>query len=135
MIVKEGKLCFEAAPQVYLTAKDIREVQLAKGAIRAGIELLLRSLDIKPEEVDLVEIAGSFGFHLREESLLNIGLLPGAFKGKIRFVGNTSKAGGAAFLLNREHREYMEGLVKEIEALELSGQKDFDRIFVKALSF
>lgn len=135
MVIKDGKLSFEAAPQVFLTPKDIREVQLAKGAIRAGIEILLQSLDIKAEEVDRVEIAGSFGYHLREESLLNIGLLPKSFKGKVSFVGNTSKTGGEAFLLNTELRALMNNLVKEVEAIELANQKDFDKVFVKALSF
>lgn len=135
MIIKDGKLSFEATPQVFLTPKDIREVQLAKGAIRAGIEMLLLSLNIKAEEVAMVEIAGSFGFHLREESLLNIGLLPKELKGKVSFVGNTSKTGGEAFLLNTDFRESMNSLVKEIEAIELANQKGFDKVFIRELSF
>lgn len=135
MVIKDGKFCFEVTPQVFLTPKDIRQVQLAKGAIRAGVEMLLLSLNVKAEEVALVEIAGSFGFHLREESLLNIGLLPKEFKGKISFVGNTSKTGGEAFLLNTDFRESMSSLVKEIEAIELANQKDFDKVFVRELSF
>ncbi|MEA4847687.1 MAG: ASKHA domain-containing protein [Clostridiaceae bacterium] len=135
MAIKDGKLCFEAAPQVFLTLKDIRQVQLAKGAIRTGVEMLLRSLNVKAEEVDSVEIAGAFGFHLREESLLNIGMLPKEFKGKISFVGNTSKTGGEAFLLNTDFRRSMDSLVKEIEVIDLADQKDFDKIFVKELSF
>lgn len=135
MVIKDGKLCFEAAPEVYLTAKDIRQVQLAKGAIRAGIEMLLLSLNVKAEEVALVEIAGSFGFHLREESLINIGLLPKEFKGKVIFIGNTSKTGGEAFLLNTDFRKSMNSLVKEINVIELANQKDFDKVFVRALNF
>ncbi len=135
MVLKDGKLCFEAAPQVYLTSKDIRQVQLAKGAIRAGVEMLLLSLNVKAEEVATVEIAGSFGFHLREESLLNIGLLPKEFKGKISFIGNTSKTGGEAFLLNTDFRKSMNSLVKEIDVIELANQKDFDKVFVRELNF
>lgn len=135
MVIKNDKLCFEVEPQVFLTPKDIRQVQLAKGAIRAGVEMLLISLNVKAEEVALVEIAGSFGFHLREESLLNIGLLPKEFKGKISFVGNTSKTGGEAFLLNTDFRNSMNSLVKEIDVIELSNQKDFEKIFVRELSF
>ena len=135
MVLREGKLCFEAAPQVYLTSKDIRQVQLAKGAIRAGVEMLLLRLGVKAEEVTSVEIAGSFGFHLREESLLNIGLLSEKFKGKISFVGNTSKTGGEAFLLNTDFRNSMKCLVKDIDVIELANQKDFDKFFIRELSF
>lgn len=135
MAIKDEKLCFEAAPQVFLTPKDIRQVQLAKGAIRAGVEMLMLSLNVKAEEVDSVEIAGSFGFHLREESLLNIGLLPKEFKGKISFVGNTSKTGGKAFLLNTDFRNSMNSIVKEIDVIDLAEQKDFDKVFVRELSF
>ncbi|OGO79544.1 MAG: ferredoxin [Clostridiales bacterium GWB2_37_7] len=135
MIIKDGKLCFEVAHQVFLTPQDIRQVQLAKGALRAGVEMLLLCLNVKAEEVALVEIAGSFGFHLREESLLNIGLLPKEFEGKISFIGNTSKTGGEAFLLNTDFRESMRSLVKEIDAIELANQKDFDKVFVRELSF
>lgn len=135
MVIRDGKLCFEAAPQVFLTLKDIRQVQLAKGAIRAGVEMLLLSLNVKAEDVTTVEIAGSFGFHLREESLLNIGLLPKEFKGKINFVGNTSLTGGEAFLLNTDFRNLMSSLVKEIDVVDLSDQTDFDKLFVRKLSF
>jgi uncharacterized 2Fe-2S/4Fe-4S cluster protein (DUF4445 family) len=135
MAIRNGKFCFEVASDVYLTPKDIRQVQLAKGAIRAGIEMLLLSLNVKAGEVSLVEIAGSFGFHLREESLLNIGLLPKEFKGKISFVGNTSKTGGEAFLLNTDFRDFMKDLVKKIDVVDLADQKNFDRVFIKELSF
>ena len=131
----DGKIAFEVAKGVYLTQKDIRQVQLAKGAVRAGIEFLMDAKDLKAQEVDEVQIAGSFGFHLRAKSLINIGLLPKEFEGKIDFVGNTSKSGGLAFLLNQKYREEMESLVTEIDVIELSNGENFDRIFVNCLSF
>lgn len=131
----EGKPAFQVAEEVYLTQKDIRQVQLAKGAVRAGIEALLLSQQVSAEEVNLVEIAGSFGYHLRAKSLINIGLLPKEFEGKVTFVGNTSKSGGKAFLLNTDLRRYMEKLVGDIESVELSNRDGFDKIFLKALNF
>jgi len=62
--------------------------------------------------VDKVLIAGSFGYHLREKSLINIGLLPKEFEGKVEFVGNTSLSGAKAFLLNQTYREKMKEMVK-----------------------
>lgn len=132
---KDGKPVFYVTENVYITQSDVRQVQLAKGAIRAGIEMLMKALDIKAESVDCVEIAGSFGYHLRESSLVDQGMLPEAFRGKVKFVGNTSKSGGKAFLLNRDMRTYMEKLVGDIRDVELSQDEEFQRVFVKALSF
>ena len=135
VVLLEGKLAFCVAEDVYLTQKDIRQVQLAKGAVRAGIEALLLSQNVRAEDVDLVEIAGSFGYHLRAKSLINIGLLPKQFEGKVTFVGNTSKSGGKAFLLNTDLRRYMEKLVEKIDSVELSNREGFDKIFLSALNF
>lgn len=131
----DGKIAFEVTEGVYLSQKDIRQVQLAKGAVRAGIEFLMDAKNLDAQDVDEVQIAGSFGFHLRAKSLINIGLLPKEFEGKIDFVGNTSKSGGLAFLLNQKYRVEMEALVQEIEVIELSNGENFDRIFVSCLSF
>lgn len=131
----EGKAAFDVSDGIVLTQKDVRQVQLAKGAIRAGIEALLMNEHVPAEAVDRVEIAGSFGYHLREESLIHLGLLPASFTGKVVFVGNTSKSGGKAFLLNTQLREEMVGVVSEIDAVELSNRDDFQKIFVDALKF
>ncbi|MDR1943709.1 MAG: ATP-binding protein, partial [Synergistaceae bacterium] len=69
------------------------------------------------------------------DSLINIGLLPKEFRGKIEFAGNTSSSGGKAFLLGRQYREVMERRVKEIETLDLAGMEGFDKAFVSALAF
>ncbi len=132
---KDGKPVFYVSKNVYITQGDVRQVQLAKGAIRAGVEMLMTALGVSPETVDCVEIAGSFGYHLRESSLINQGMLPEAFRGKVKFVGNTSKSGAKAFLLNQGVRTYMEQLVGEIKDVELSQDPKFQDVFVKALTF
>ncbi|MBJ6726236.1 ASKHA domain-containing protein [Geomesophilobacter sediminis] len=131
----EGKTSFRLTERVHLTQKDVRQVQLAKGAVRAGIELLLQSLDIEAQEVGRVLIAGSFGYHLRAESLLVIGLLPHEFAGKVEFVGNTAKSGGEALLKSRAAREEIAEVVCGIEVVELANHADFDRCFVESLKF
>lgn len=131
----EGKTTFYLTDKVYLTQKDIRQVQLAKGAVYAGIVALLEQLNVPPESVDEVLIAGSFGYHLRERSLLDIRLLPRVFKGKVRFIGNTSQSGAAAFLLNKTFREQMKALVESVEKVELANTPDFEKLFVKSLNF
>lgn len=131
----QEKLAFEAAPGIFLTLKDIRQVQLAKGAIRAGVEALFISLDVEEKQVDRVLIAGSFGYHLRAKSLVNMGILPKSLEEKIEFVGNTSKTGGTAFLLNHNCRKTMEELVGKIQSVELANVENFDKIFIKAMGF
>lgn len=135
LVKQDGKWIFKITEDVFLSQKDIRQVQLAKGAVRAGIEFLLESKVVRANDVDKVLIAGSFGYHLRPKSLINIGLLPNEFDGKIEFMGNTSKAGGQAFLLNKNYRSELEESVSQIEVLELANYKDFDKVFVKCLRF
>jgi len=135
LIKHEGKAAFQVAENILLSQKDVRQVQLAKGAVRTGIEFLLKDAGIEAGEVDRILIAGSFGYHLQEKSLLNLGLLPKVFAGKIDFVGNTSKSGGQAFLLNLGVRDEMAALVKKIFVIELVGIPDFDKVFVRCLGF
>lgn len=135
LVKLDGKIAFQVAEKVYLTQKDIRQVQLAKGAVRSGIEFLMKSKEVEAKQVDKVLIAGSFGYHLRAKSLINIGLLPAEFAGKIDFIGNTSKSGGRAFLLNVGYRKEMEALVGEIEVVELANRDDFDKVFIASLAF
>jgi uncharacterized 2Fe-2S/4Fe-4S cluster protein (DUF4445 family) len=132
---KDGKKAFFIAPNVYLAQKDIRQIQLAKSAIRTGIEMLLAHFNLVAGDITRVEIAGSFGYHLKEQSLLNIGLLPAEFAGKVCFVGNTSLSGAVAFLLNADFMDKMQKLVRRIDAVELAKHENFDRAFVKYMSF
>ena len=132
---QDGKVFFRITERVSLSQKDVRQLQLAKGAVRAGIEFLLEKVGIAAGSVGKVLIAGSFGYHLRTESLLTLGLLPPEFAGKISFVGNTSKTGGEAFLLNRAARREMAALVTGIEVVDLASFPDFDRRFVECLGF
>jgi uncharacterized 2Fe-2S/4Fe-4S cluster protein (DUF4445 family) len=110
-------------------------VQLAKAAIRAGVELLLRANNISAGQVDRVLIAGSFGFHLRTASLIHLGLLPREFKDRVAFVGNTSKSGAQAFLLNRRLRDELKQLVQQVRVLELANDPAFEKTFVQSISF
>jgi len=132
---RDGKTLFDLGNNVYLSQKDIRQVQLAKGAIRAGIDALIQLRELKPNDVDTVLIAGSFGYHLRPESLINLGLLPVAFADKIKYVGNTSKTGAIAFLLDRNAREELFLIVQSTPTIDLAHSPNFDKIFVDALAF
>jgi uncharacterized 2Fe-2S/4Fe-4S cluster protein (DUF4445 family) len=131
----EGKNAFFITDTVYLTQKDIRQIQLAKGAVRCGIEMLLSRFDIAAESVNEVIISGSFGYHLNEASLINIGLLPPQFAGKISFAGNTSLSGAVAFLLNVSFREAMKKTAAGVDKVELAQDAGFERTFIKYMGF
>lgn len=126
---------FNLAPEVFLTQRDIRQVQLAKGAIQAGITFLLKESGISPEQVDQVLIAGAFGFHLSTEGLISLKLLPEVFRDRVTYVGNTSKTGAQAFLANAPFRDTMDALVREVAVVELSGHPEFEQTFVRCLGF
>ncbi|MDX9872107.1 MAG: ASKHA domain-containing protein [Clostridia bacterium] len=132
---REDKPVFYITPEVFLTQQDIRQVQLAKGAIRAGIEALLARSGLVETQVQEVLIAGAFGYHLRESSLFNIGLISPAFAGKIRFVGNTSQSGAAALLLNQGFRTPLQDLAAKTAKVDLADTPGFEKLFISCLEF
>lgn len=133
----DGQLSFVISEEgpVFLSQKDIRQVQLAKGAIVAAIELLLKELHISHDAINEVLIAGAFGFHLNPASLIGIGLLPLAFRDKIRFVGNTANEGAKAVLLNYDASVEVLKIGQNITIKELSLQPEFQEYFVQSLAF
>ncbi|MDR3579800.1 MAG: ASKHA domain-containing protein [Oryzomonas sp.] len=135
-LVGEGsKAAFSINDTVSLTQKDVRQVQLAKGAIRAGIELLLREEGLEPKHLDRVYIAGSFGYHLREQSLTTLGLLPPEAAGKVMFLGNTARSGGEMLLVDHRLRSGLKTLVDQVRVVDLAGNPAFERVFMEAMGF
>lgn len=132
---REGKTVFYLTPEVYLTQGDLRQVQLAKGAVRAGIDVLLARNGMTGLEVDRTLIAGSFGYHLTVRSLVDIGLFPPEFDGKVEYVGNTSRTGAEALLTHGPSRAELVRIVRNIDAVELANDDGFTKIFVAAMAF
>ncbi|MFZ5818187.1 MAG: ASKHA domain-containing protein [Bacillota bacterium] len=123
------------APGVSLTQKDIRALQLAKGAIRSGIDLLMQVAGIGPEELDAILLAGAFGNYLRRESAIRIGLLPPVAPERVRPIGNAAAAGAKLALLSKEGRARAEALAREAHWIDLATHPDFEEIFMEALNF
>lgn len=126
---------FYITDDIYISQKDIRQIQLAKGAISAGISMLLKEVNISLEMVEEVVIAGAFGYHINEDSIKTIGLIPKGFKGKITFVGNSSIEGARLALINKDILETIIGYKNKIEIVELSTKDEFQDYFVESLSF
>ena len=135
-IVSYGnQLAFQIANTVSLTQRDIRELQLDKAAIRAGIEVLLEYAGGTPGEIETVYLAGSFGSQMRPESLVRIGLFPKDFVSKIRPVGNAAGLGAVIALLDCNALEEADEITKRIKYIELSRESLFSSKFVKHLHF
>lgn len=122
----------ELAPGVVLTQKDIRQLQLAKGAIRSGIDLLMHVTGCTP---DAILLAGAFGNYLRRESAIAIGLLPPVPAERVLPVGNAAAMGAKLALLTRSGRERAEALARSAQFVDLATHPDFEEIFMDALNF
>ena len=120
---------------VYLTQKDIGEVQLAKAAIAAGIQMLMKRLGITEEEICSVYIAGAFGTYMDPVSAGKIGLLPAALVKKVKPVGNAAGEGAKIALVNEREMLEMDELVGKIDFVELAASGDFQDYFIDELGF
>ncbi|MFW5996909.1 MAG: ASKHA domain-containing protein [Lentisphaeria bacterium] len=120
---------------VYLWQKDVRELQLATGAVRAGINLLLRRLGLEAEDLGSVLLAGAFGNFIRRNNARRIGLLPQVRCGRIQFIGNAASLGAKLALLSGEERLRAEELRSKAEHIDLSLDPEFQMEFGEAMMF
>ena len=121
---------------IVLTQRDLRELQLATGAIRAGIVILLRRAGLEPNGLDRVLIGGGFGNFIRRSNAQRIGLLPCKIEHhRIRYMGNTSLAGARLAALSRRARATAEELARRTEHVDLSCDAEFHREFAEAMIF
>jgi uncharacterized 2Fe-2S/4Fe-4S cluster protein (DUF4445 family) len=120
---------------VFVTQEDIREVQLAKGAIKAGIDIMLEEFGATADDIDKVYLAGAFGNYLRKENILRIGVLPQMDLDKIVSVGNAAGQGAKLALINRGKEREIEELSRDIDYIELSFRTDFTDKFITAMEF
>jgi uncharacterized 2Fe-2S/4Fe-4S cluster protein (DUF4445 family) len=120
---------------VFLTQKDIRETQLAKAAIRAGIRLLQKKVGLDDCDIEKILLAGAFGNYIRAESALRIGLLPAVPVEKIHFVGNAAASGARMALLCRQCRDKTRGLARKIEYVEIAHEPEFLDFYADSMLF
>ena len=120
---------------ISLTQQDIRELQLAKGAIRSGVDIVLREWGATPEDVDVVYLAGAFGNYVRRESVLRIGMLPPFPSEKLKPVGNAAGQGAKLCLLNQGKWIEAQELAERVQYRELSYYNGFSDTFIESLRF
>jgi uncharacterized 2Fe-2S/4Fe-4S cluster protein (DUF4445 family) len=129
------RMIIDAQRHIYLTQQDIRQVQLAKGAILSGVYALLNAVGMKVGELDRVIVAGQFGAHLKAESIIGSGLLPPEWGQSIGYAGNTSKSGALVCLLAQPERTVIEHLAENIQYIGLSLLGGYEELFVKCMQF
>jgi hypothetical protein len=132
---KSDKPFIKISDDINFTTKDIRQVQLAKGAILSGILALVSEAKLELKDISKVYIAGQFGKYISVDSFFCVGLLPIEFFDKVEYLGNTALAGAYMALLDKYAIEDMSLLSNKTEFFELSRIDNYDRIFAKALRF
>ena len=135
LIDVDGVRAFLLADGVYLTQRDIRELQFAKGSIATGIKVLMDILGVTADQLDEVLLGGSFGSYLNPESAKVIGLVPPVDVDRIIAVGNSAGEGAKIALLSYRERQVAFELPARIEYVELSGRSDFNDSFISVLGF
>ena len=134
----DGKNVFwltEGSDGVYLSAADIRKLQLAKSAIAAGIQTLLEHAGLTEDQVESFVLAGGFGSFMDKSGAARIGLFPKSFLPVTQTVGNTASEGAALALFSGEARETLADMRRKCEYVELSTSAVFNNQFVENMTF
>ncbi len=120
---------------VVITQRDVREIQLAKGAIAAGIQTLMDNMGVTADDLDRVVLAGAFGNYVRKESAINVGMLPNVPISKLHSVGNAAGEGAKLALISTDARGDADCIADRIEYVELTTDPGFQDRFAEALMF
>jgi uncharacterized 2Fe-2S/4Fe-4S cluster protein (DUF4445 family) len=125
----------DPANSVFLSQRDVRELQFAKASIATGCGILLRELGVEPGDISQVLLAGSFGAYLTPLSAVRIGLVPKLALPRIVSAGNVAGEGAKIAALSLRERAEAESILREVEYVELSGRTDFNDLFIDQLAF
>lgn len=125
----------DAKKEITLTQKDVRELQLAKGAIQAGIKVLMKKVGVRSEDIERVYIAGAFGSNIKKEAMADIGVIEREWLDRVTFVGDGALEGAKMVVCSEEKREEAEDIARRTKQIMLSGSAHFQREFLKGMGF
>ena len=117
-----------------ITARDVRQLQLAKGALYTGVDILLEEMGAEASQVEQILLAGAFGNYVKRESAVAVGLIPALPLERIRSIGNAAGVGAKLALAARSMRERAEEAARRVEYVELSSKPDFHLRFAEAMT-
>jgi uncharacterized 2Fe-2S/4Fe-4S cluster protein (DUF4445 family) len=120
---------------IYLTQADVRELQLAKGAVAAGVVTLMAEMGIEPDDIKRVYLAGALGNYVNPYSAMRIGLIPGLGPELVTSLGNAASTGASMVLLSKDYWHWANELSDTIEHVELSSRLDFNDYFIRNMDF
>ena len=118
-----------------MTQRDIRELQNAKAAIAAGVEILLKQAGLTYDDLDRIDLAGGFGSLINVTQAIRIGLLPESVQDIVRAVGNSSAAGAIQCLLDASKISRAEKIARKVRYYELSSNPLFSDLYIDAMMF
>ncbi len=118
---------------ITVSRKDVNEIQLAKAAIRAGLEILLVEAGISAQEVDRVLVAGAFGTYISVPNAIEIGMFPDIPLMRFQQVGNAAGMGAVQALISTKHRHLISEVIKDVDYIELTTYADFQKLYMNAM--
>mgnify|MGYP003321020683 CR=1 FL=1 len=121
------------AAQIVVTQNDVRQIQLAKAALYAGIKLLMDHVGCR--QIERIRLAGAFGSHIDVLCAMVLGLIPDCALSEVSSAGNAAGTGARIALLNTQSRRVIEKLVRDIEKIETATEPSFQNYFVNAMAF
>ncbi len=127
--------CFYLTPEVYLSQDDVRQFQLAKAAIAAGVEALLAHCKVKVSEIEHVFLAGGLGYYMSPARAARTGLLSQTLLSRTQIVGNTALAGARLCLLKEENQTAIDALSRRTDTVELSFSPVFSQAYIENMGF
>jgi uncharacterized 2Fe-2S/4Fe-4S cluster protein (DUF4445 family) len=125
----------DPASSVFLSQRDVRELQFAKASIATGWQILMRELGVEASDISQVLLAGSFGAYLTPLSAVHIGLVPKLALPRIVSAGNVAGEGAKIAALSLRERAEANSILREVQYVELSGRTDFNDLFIDQLAF
>ncbi|MDD2511411.1 MAG: ASKHA domain-containing protein [Syntrophomonas sp.] len=134
IILVEEKESFRSTPVVF-NQEDIRQVQLAKAALRTAIDILMKEAGSGPEKLEKVYLAGAFGNYLDPRNALGIGLIPPLEEERIKNIGNAAASGAIAALLSQDKQREARAIKEQVQYVELALYPDFQSLYLNNLNF
>lgn len=134
IVLVEPEEMLSGSPLV-LNQDDIRQLQLAKSAVRTAIDIMLNQAGIEYSRLDRIFLAGTFGSYLNPDSIINVGLIPPVDTEKIRNIGNAAAEGAVMVLLSPDLMREAALIKSRVQYIELAEQKEFQAIFLQNLNF
>lgn len=121
--------------EISITQKDIREFQLAKAAIKSGIQISIEKSGANPRNMEMILLAGGFGKTITKEAMIDCGIFPRDLNGELKFVGNSALAGSSMISMSTNTRRKSEKMATKIRTIELSNEENFQKSFIDCMLF